>query len=260
MCFGRYLNWTMRSVGTQPFGPLELSTRAPVLIPRPETEHWTIQLSEHVRPSPQNPVRLLDLCTGSGCIPLLLCRLWPRGSVRALGVDIGAEAVQLATENATITGFGVSSEHLASQGAHRPLARNTFRPLLADIRDPAFARIPDLRPPFDVITSNPPYIPKRDYDRLPAEVRQYEDRRALLGDPDPASRDDEHGDGLTFYRAIAQLVARDGLLARHGVLAVEVGKGQAHDVQRILQDHGRLTKTQIWQDPWQVDRAVVATR
>lgn len=237
--------------GTQPFGPLNLLTRPPVLIPRSETEDWTMRLSEHVTPSARRPVRLLDLCTGSGCIPLLLCHLWPPGSVRACGVDIATEAFKLASENAVICGFQDSSDDLRSQPT---LVRNTFRPILADIRDPAFLRKSGLSPPFHVVTSNPPYIPKREYDALPREVRDFEDRRALLGDPDPAS------DGLTFYRDIAQLIANDHLLAEDGVLAVEVGKGQARDVERILQDEAKLVKTTIWRDPWEVERVVVATR
>ncbi|KIP04200.1 hypothetical protein PHLGIDRAFT_15339 [Phlebiopsis gigantea 11061_1 CR5-6] len=149
-------------LGTQPFGPLSLLTRAPVLIPRPETEDWTFRLSALLTPSPRKPVRLLDLCTGSGCIPLLLCRLWPPGAVRAYGVDIGTEAVQLATENAARTGFGAPAQAEAD-----PPARNTFR---------------------------------------------------------------------------------------------AVGMGQAARVAHILRDPGGLARTQIWKDPWGVDRVVVATR
>jgi release factor glutamine methyltransferase len=229
-------------------------TRPPVLIPRPETEDWTVRLSEYVRPTATKPVRLLDLCTGSGCIPLLLCHLWPSGSVRAYGVDIATEAVQLATENAQMCGYHASS---SDSEPSSPLVRNTFRPLLADIRAPDFVRISGLHPPFDIITSNPPYIPQHEYDVLPPSVRDFEDRRALLGDPDPGS---EAGDGLTFYRRIAQLIVRDRLLANQGVLALEVGKGQARDVERILHDEGHLKKTVVWEDPWGVERVVVATK
>lgn len=210
-----------------------------------------MRLAQHVAPSRMRPIRLLDLCTGSGCIPLLLCHLWPPGSVRAFGVDIAEEAVQLASDNATACGFHVSAEDPPST------ARNTFRPLLADVRARDFVRTPGLCPPFHVMTSNPPYIPKREYDELPRSVRDYEDRRALLGDPDAGKED---GDGLTFYRDIAALVARDDVLVDDGVLAVEVGKGQAQDVERILRDEGRLRKTTIWRDPWSVERVVVATK
>ncbi|EKM54510.1 uncharacterized protein PHACADRAFT_175020 [Phanerochaete carnosa HHB-10118-sp] len=239
-------------LGSQPFGPLNLLARSPVLIPRPETEHWTMRLSEYVTPSASRPISLLDLCTGSGCIPLLLCHLWPSGSVRAFGVDIASEAIQLASENTAICGFHTPSDNPPSQS---PSFRNTFRPILSDIRDPTFLRKSGLYPPFHVVTSNPPYIPRREYDSLPPSVRDFEDRRALLGDPDS-----EQGDGLTFYRDIARLVANEKLLADDGVLAVEVGKGQAKDVERILQDQAKLPKTTIWRDPWLIERVVVATR
>ncbi|GJE92190.1 peptide chain release factor N(5)-glutamine methyltransferase [Phanerochaete sordida] len=241
-------------LGIQPFGPLNLLTRPPVLIPRPETEDWTMRLTKYVTPSLMRPIRLLDLCTGSGCIPLLLCRVWPAGSVKAYGVDIAAEAVQLASENTAICGFSESSDDPPSRS---PFVRNTFRPILADIRDPAFLQSSGLHPPFHVVTSNPPYIPRREYELLPPSVKEYEDKRALLGDPDSEG---EGGDGLTFYRDIARLIAHQNLLAEDGVLAVEVGKGQARDVERILRDQARLTKTTIWQDPWSVERVVVATR
>ncbi|KAI0081328.1 S-adenosyl-L-methionine-dependent methyltransferase [Panus rudis PR-1116 ss-1] len=237
-------------IGTQPFGPLELLVRPPVLIPRPETEDWALRLAERVLPSVQRPVSLLDLCTGTGCIPLVLCRLCPAGSVSAYGVDIAEEAIALARENARLHG-------IPEQNTGGPALTNIFRPVLANMRDPAALISAGLRPPFDVITSNPPYIPKNEYDNLPPSVKDYEDQRALLGDPEPGSSD---GKGLTFYRDIAKLVAHHDFLARDGLLAVEVGAGQARDVEQIFQGEGKLSKTEIWQDPWQVERVVLARR
>lgn len=255
-------------VGTQPFGALTLLTRPPVLIPRPETEDWTIRLSRYVRPQPNKPVALLDLCTGSGCIALLLCKLWPPGTVRAWGIDVSQDAIDLAHENAKLCGMlpTVSDESSnASQGA-----RNTFRPLLADMRDPAFVaklRNAGLRPSFDIVTSNPPYIPRDEYDNLPTSVKDYEDVRALLGDPAsrPGARDEgpsQSGRGLTFYHHIARLVAphQGGLLAKDGVVAVEVGEGQAREVESIFQEESNLTRTAVWKDPWDIERVVVASR
>ncbi len=247
----------MCNVGTQPFGVLNLLVRAPVLIPRPETEHWTMRLAQFIRPTPTKPVNLLDLCTGSGCIPLLLCRLWPPGSVRATGVDISKDAIQLSYDNARVSEVHVPSDNLPSPPTEPPIpAQNTFLPLLANIRDPAFARHPGLVSPFDVITSNPPYISREEYDNLPTSVRDFEDARALLGDPDPGH---EQGCGLTFYHEIAQLVARDGFLSDNGILAVEVGQGQAKSVERILLD-ANMKATAIWKDPWEIERVVVASK
>ena len=85
-----------------------------------------------------------------------------------------------------------------------------------------------------------------------------QDVRALLGDPDQRAQQEE-GRGLTFYHAIAALVARGGVLKETGLLAVEVGHDQATDVARILRDEGRMQSTEIWADPWRIDRVVVAS-
>lgn len=182
-------------------------------------------------------MRVLDLCTGSGCIPLLLCRLWPPGSTRAVGVDISPDAVRLACDNAVRTGA------VAGQAP-----QNVFAPLQGDVRDPGL--LLRLDPPFDVITANPPYIPLHVYHTLPSSVRDYEDPRALIGD-----RDD-----LAFYRAIAALLARDGVLADDAVVALEVGHDQAHAVVHILRNTPalRLGHIEIWNDPWDKERVVFA--
>jgi release factor glutamine methyltransferase len=232
------------STGTQPFGPLSLLTRPPVLIPRPETEHWAIQLSDLISPTPENPVSVLDLCTGSGCIPLLLCHVWPKGSARAYGVDISSDAIQLAKDNA-------DRIHIANKFTqHEP--QNVFTPFNIDIRNPvAESLLADIGP-FDVVTSNPPYIPKREYDSLPSSVKDFEDPRALLGGDDV--------DGLTFYRAIARLLGRPGLLNKDALIALEVGDGQAQAVKYILETEARIYRTEIWLDPWAKQRAVVGRK
>lgn len=240
--------------GTQPFGPLELRVRAPVLIPRPETEDWTIRLARLLSPTRAAPLSVLDICTGTGCIPLLLCNTWPGGSTRALGVDIGSEAIALARENAERVGIRVS-EHNEAQSNE-----NTLFILQADILKDSFSRtLKELGwSPFDVLTSNPPYIPVHEYNELPSSVKNYEDPRALLGDPASHTTGDRDGDGrgLTFYRAIAGFVA-DGLVKRGGVVALEVGHDQSAEVQQLMQTNGRVQRTEVWNDPWNVARTVV---
>ncbi|KAI0093241.1 S-adenosyl-L-methionine-dependent methyltransferase [Irpex rosettiformis] len=256
-------------LGTQPFGPLDLLTRPPVLIPRPETEDWAIRLAEFVKPTMRAPIQLLDLCTGSGCIPLLLCKTWPAGTVRARGIDISAEAIALAKDNAARCGIPSSSSK-PTASHELTAAHNTFDALQADIRLPGFLaslKSSGIRPRFDVITSNPPYIPRDQYEQLPTSVKDYEDIRALLGDPDllpPQGKKSlsDSGRGLTFYHDIAKLVAheQEGLLTTKGILAVEVGEGQAKDVAAILKTEGGLQYTSIWTDPWNIERVVVASR
>ncbi|KAK0205310.1 S-adenosyl-L-methionine-dependent methyltransferase [Desarmillaria ectypa] len=225
-------------LGSQPFGGLDLIVRPPVLIPRPETEDWTIRLSKIVAPSPSRPISILDLCTGSGCIPLLLCHLWPRGSVRACGVDVSVDAVELATENA-------AKHDIPSVIGG---IRNSFRAQQGNVLDPAFSK--SLEPPFDVLTSNPPYVPWKEYLELPPSVVRYEDPRALFGGPS----------GLEFYRAIARIVSRQGFLNTDAVVALEVGHDQAEEVEDILRDIGEIQRTEIWNDPWGKARTVLGWR
>ncbi|KAH9858753.1 S-adenosyl-L-methionine-dependent methyltransferase [Lenzites betulinus] len=250
-------------LGSQPFGPLNLAVRAPVLIPRPETEDWALRLADTIRaPSssaPRRPLKVLDLCTGTGCIPLLLCHALPRGWAHATGVDISEHAVRLARENAGLCGIPVATNPHADleQEGH-----NTFMPVLADLMQRNFVNRAGLEPPYDVITSNPPYIPRDEYDRLPASVKDFEDVRALLGDSvdagDLALPQDERDKGLTFYHRIAELLRDHDLLHAEGTLALEVGKGQAQDVADIVERKARMRHVDIWKDPWGVERVVVA--
>ncbi|KAI0268781.1 S-adenosyl-L-methionine-dependent methyltransferase [Gloeopeniophorella convolvens] len=242
-------------LGAQPFGHLDLLVRAPVLIPRPETEDWALRLARALAPSPQKPVRVLDLCTGSGCIPLLLCASWAPGAAHAVGVDASGDALRLARDNAR-----VARVRLTRAGARAPpddgiVPCSTFTPLRADVRDtPALAAALAPWAPFDVVTANPPYIPRGEYVALDRSVRAFEDPAALLGDP-PGAPDQR---GLSFYYDIARLVARGGVLADEGWLVLEVGHDQARAVEQILHSVARLPNTEIWRDPWGVERTVVA--
>lgn len=247
--------------GSQPFGPLNLAVRQPVLIPRPETEDWTIRLAESLSPSPTRPLNVLDLCTGTGCIPLLLCHLWWPGSAHATGVDISTDAIKLATENAVLCGIPTPSANGQAQ--------NTFTPVLGDLMHLTFAQDVRLEPPYDLITSNPPYIPRAEYEQLPASVRDFEDVRALLGEAQTLSRnspgaempDTDRTKGLAFYHRIAELASRQGLLrGSGGMLALEVGDGQASDVARIVENNLKalLDRIDVWKDPWGKERVVIA--
>lgn len=105
--------------------------RPPVLIPRPETENWTIRLAEHLSEQFHRPFNLIDLGTGSGCIPLLICHMLPPASVYALGIDISTDAVRLARENASRCG-------LLSLKSKKP--SNIFRASLHDFLSPLFLK------------------------------------------------------------------------------------------------------------------------
>ncbi|KAL5485316.1 hypothetical protein ACEPAI_7958 [Sanghuangporus weigelae] len=263
-------------LGTQPFGPLELKVRRPVLIPRPETEDWTLRLARLLSSSSSSsssnlrmrrtnqesePLKLLDLCTGTGCIPLLLCHMWRHngGNVRALGLDIAGEAIELAKENAEHVNV-VNSQSQLNEGN----ARISF--LQADILDDKFPRLlAELGwSAVDVLTSNPPYIPLREYNLLSSSVRDFEDPRALLGDPSHAPElEIETGGrdrGLTFYHTIADLIRQHELVRPGGLIALEVGHDQSAEVEHIMQSRAEVSSTEVWNDPWGIPRTVVCTK
>ena len=131
-----------------------------------------------------------------------------------------------------------------------------YTPYLANILEPEFRD--SLPRSFDIITSNPPYISLSEYCQLPRSVRDYEDPRALLGDlPNIPGTD-----GLTFYHAIARLVAQSGVLndGNQPMVVLEVGDKQAAAVEAILKTEGGLSRTEIWLDPWGRERVVVGRR
>ena len=232
-----------RHQGTQPFGPLNLLVRPPVLIPRPETEHWVFRIAELLSPTAQLPISLLDLGTGSGCIPLLLCHLWPPGSINAHAVDISPHALQLAQDNADLCGF-------PSHSSHPEKPQNTFNTSIANFLAEDFLTSSSrINPSFDIITSNPPYISWKEYLDLPQSVSQFEDPRALFGGPK----------GFDFYYAIANLISNNkNLLKPNSLVALEVGHNQATSVERLMRNTGRFTFTDIWMDPWGKQRTVLA--
>ncbi|KAI0040011.1 S-adenosyl-L-methionine-dependent methyltransferase [Auriscalpium vulgare] len=242
-------------LGAQPFGPLMLQVRPPVLIPRPETEDWALRLASAFPPPPgvtgMRVQRALDLCTGSACIPLLLCAQRPPGTLHAVAVDSSDAALALARDNARACAVPCATD----ARRHTP-PTNTLALLRADVLDTA-ALAAALRPhgPFDLLTANPPYITRAEYAELPPSVRDWEDPAALLGDLPAAPP----SGGLAFYHAIAALLARGDVLRAGGWLALEVGAGQARAVAAVVGAAlAGASETQIWCDPWGKERVVVA--
>lgn len=202
-------------LGTQNFYGLPIAVDERALIPRQETEElcqWGLSLLEAL-PSPQ----VLDLCTGSGAIAVALKRLCPRAQVCAS--DLSAPALSLARENARANGADI-------------------RFFLGDLWEP----LAGLR--FDLIVSNPPYIPSAECGALQAEVLR-EPRMALDGGPD----------GLAFYRRIALGAAAH--LNPGGWLLLEVGQGEAADVCCLLTAAG-LADAAVRRDIYGVARMVGA--
>jgi release factor glutamine methyltransferase len=185
-------------VGTVSFCGLEIRVGRQALIPRPETE----QLAEHAEsllPSggTSNPT-LLDFGTGSGCIAIALATRCPHARVSAL--DVSTEALTLARTNAEL---------------HKVLNRIDF------LEGNGFSALPpDAH--FDLIVSNPPYIPSAEIDTLEMEVKDFDPRLALDGGID----------GLDFYRMLATEAA--GHLNPRGAMVLEFGDGQARLIADLL--------------------------
>ena len=238
----RFLN-LIQQQGTQPFGPLNLFTRRPILIPRPETEHWVLRIAKSLSPTAQHPISLLDLGTGSGCIPLLLCHLWPPGSINAHGVDISPHAIHLAQDNAVLC-------DIPSRSSDPEKPQNTFNASTANILAEDFLSSTSLiNPSFDIITSNPPYISWEEYLDLPQSVSQFEDPRALFGGPS----------GFDFYHAITRLLSNNkNLLKPNALVVLEVAHYQAMTVERLMRRTRLFSFTDICLDPWGKQRTVVA--
>ena len=174
----------------QNFCGLSLYVDERVLIPRQDTE---CLVEEVLRDGARGA--LLDLCTGSGCIPLALLK---HGNFScALGADISAEALAVAEINRARTGL----------------------PLLLRQSD-LFSEIPER---FDVITANPPYIESAEIESLSVEVRDHEPRLALDG----------AADGLAFYRRLA--AESGAHLKPGGRLYLEIGMSQGAAVASLLE-------------------------
>ncbi len=186
-------------LGYREFWSLRFKVTADTLDPRPDSE--TLVEGVLAALSDRNcALRILDLGTGTGCLLLALLSELPNAS--GVGIDASPSALAVARENGEVLGFGDRAAfHLGNWG--RPL-----------------------EPAFDVIVTNPPYIPESDIDALEPEVALHEPRYALAGG----------ADGLAAYRGLLPDVTR--LLARDGLVAVEVGVGQAPVVAAMMTDAG----------------------
>jgi release factor glutamine methyltransferase len=205
-------------LGAREFYGRSFKVDARVLVPRPDTETLVdvaLARTEHVSLA----MRALDLCTGSGCVAITLARQRPTSRVHA--TDLSADALAVARENAQRLGaYNVSF----AQG-------DLFA---AVARPPA---------PFDVITANPPYIAAAEIATLMPDVRDFEPKMALDGG----------ADGLDFVRRIVDDAPAH--LVPGGVLAMEIGAGEAPDAARLLEARG-FKRVTITRDLARIERVV----
>ena len=203
--------------GKTGFMGFDFHTSPAALIPRPDTEI----LAEEVLKDYHDGSRILDLCTGTGCIIISLMALM--NDCTGVGTDISEEALALAEDNA---------EEILGEKKER------LRFLRGDLYD---ALSPDDK--FEVIVSNPPYIRTADIDTLMPEVKDHDPFIALDGGED----------GLDFYRRIIT-GARDHLCGG-GDLLLEIGADQAKDVMNIMKEN-RFIDVKVIKDYGGNDRVV----
>lgn len=200
--------------GSQEFMGYSFLVSPATLIPRQDTE----VLVEEVSKTAQGK-SVLDLCTGTGCILLSLAKMCHLS--RAVGTDISPEAIDTAKMN-----------------AKRLLADAEF--YCGDL----FQAVPEEQ--FDIIVSNPPYIPSAEINKLMPEVREHEPMTALDGDTD----------GLKFYKEIVNQAER--YLKKQGQIFFEIGCEQGVAVSTLLSEAG-YQNIRVIKDLAGLDRVVCAT-
>ncbi len=224
----KYLNWIRQRAehiplqqltGEQGFMGLTFSVNEHVLIPRQDTEI----LVEEVLKELHDGMRVLDMCTGSGCI--LLSLLHYSNDCEGLGVDLSAEALEVAGRNVLKVLTPEKAEH-----AHF---------LQSDLFEKVEGK-------FEIIVSNPPYIASAEVEKLMPEVRDHEPRMALDGTED----------GLYFYRRIIEKAGKH--LVSSGMLFFEIGYDQGQAVSELMRTEG-YCDVQVVQDYAGLDRVVFGT-
>ncbi|KAF9881150.1 quinate permease [Colletotrichum karsti] len=231
-------------LGSQPFGRLDIRCRPGVLVPRAETEAYVMHLADVVKaslPEMRDQVRVVDFCTGTGCIALGLYEGLARWAeaVDVTGVDVSEAAVDLSRENLR---RNVDAGVLSPPSEERSI---TFR--REDVFDDAAMRT---IPPCDVLVSNPPYISRDVWTygqgQMGYSVRKYEPKLALVpGDSTPVYEGCDHAD--VFYARLLD-VAR---WLRPNILLFEVGDlEQALRVVRLVKRHELTGQAgcELWRD------------
>lgn len=181
-------------LGAQEFMGLSFKVTPDVLIPRQDTEALVEEVLKHIKPG----MKILDMCTGSGCIAISLAKYGKNIQVSA--ADISGKALEVAEENAAANEVSVNF-----------------------IESDMFQQITQK---YDLIVSNPPYIKSQVVTTLMPEVRDYEPHLALDG----------KDDGLYFYRKLANEAGE--FLMPGGLLCLEIGYDQGAEVSQLLKEQG----------------------
>ena len=199
---------------------LDFFVKEGVLIPRPDTETLVEEIIELCK-NKSEQINILDIGTGSGSITVSLAKYIENSKVMSFDIsDIPLEVGKINAIN------------------------NEVDNKIEFVKSDVFSAIKDIEKQFDVIVSNPPYIPKKDIETLHTQVKDYEPYNALEGGED----------GLDFYRQITK--ESIDYLKQGGILAYEVGHDQAEDVSEIMKSYG-YTKIYKKKDIQGIDRVVI---
>ena len=212
-------------VGHREFFSLDFRVTSDVLIPRPDTETLVLEIIDGIKQltttrtdngETSPPIRVLELCTGSGCVAIAVAKHCQTGklNVRIVATDISPAALVIAQENAVKHGVQDQIEFLPG---------DLFAALPADSK-------------FEILASNPPYIPTAEIDTLDAEVAKHEPRLALDGGP-------------TGFDVIDRLIAAAPQHTQPGGLfLMELSPEQAEQAQQRLAAAGRFSDISVRKD------------
>lgn len=189
-----------RIKGVREFWSLPFQLNEHTLDPRPETEVLIEGILKWVGNRLFNPWRILDLGTGSGCLLISLLHELPYAT--GVGIDLNDETLSMAKFNATINNVSNSTTFYQNNWGE------------------------NLEGKFDIIVSNPPYIPLRDKDTLEKTVLHFDPALALFGGED----------GLDCYRILSKNIKQ--LLSENGIAVFEMGYGQRKEIESLFQSEG----------------------
>ncbi len=208
----------------QEFMGLDFHVEEGVLIPRPDTENIVEYILEMVKNKYEDvdQIRILDIGSGSGAIGCSLASLIRNASV--LAIDISETAVRVSCKN---------SERLGLEN---------YQVFKMDV----FEDIWKVMGTFDIVVSNPPYIPEDDIEGLQVEVSEYEPKLALVGGKS----------GYDYYKRIIYII--DRLLKPGGVLVMEHGYDQSEKIVKMLEEKDGMVKVDVISDLSGIKRGVAA--
>jgi release factor glutamine methyltransferase len=213
-------------IGNQEFWGLEFKVTPDTLIPRPESE-LIIDATLGIMQDRNRAVRIIDLCTGTGCLAVSLAK--ELTSAYIIATDTSEKALAVARENAR--GHDVA-------GRIRFFTGDLFEPL----------EELDIRGQLDIIVSNPPYVRAGDLPALQREVKDYEPAMALVAGPE----------GTGIHQRI--ISSAHLFLQKNGTLIMEMGMGQAEALTRMVKAEGVYDTIEIQKDLAGIERVIIAKK